>query len=445
MRIKCLKIHRIISWILVLLAFITILLGYISSRRWFTPIKLYTLFHLIFVWILIGFSILHIFFSRKYLKLKWKRIIRGLKNERAYPTNALRLVQRITKWVIIFLTIVTGLSALIYYEWFALIFGDFFLFRVHLDYEIILLIFVIIHVGIGLKFFLWRKKIKHWGYDISIFALILSLTITVLFINKLPSLAPFQVKIGDKTYKFEPEKVGTVRPDLFQNGTSFSIFDVLVHLNSTGEVNLTYHFNATMNTFVIDSLNNETNWWYIAYFSGGYSEFNTVRIDHFPWKTGTVMILYQEDPSYIDHVYSTFEEEVTRLANNNGTVIIPTVIIKGRTFNLEFYNVATTPHNMRDDIFQNKVITALDVIMSLGDLGYITYELSWFDVLGSARYVHNYFVSRINTDETVGRCGFLYEIGDEDFKYPGPNYIFLAADVRILTSPEYLRFFWDCL
>jgi hypothetical protein len=445
MRIKGLKIHRITSWVLVLFAIITILLGYISSRRWFTPNEIYTLTHLVFVWILVGLSIIHIFFSRKYLKIKWNKIISGLKSEKAYSTSVLRLVQRITKWIIVFLTILTGLSAMIYYEWFALIFGDFILFRFHIDYDIILLIFVIIHVGIGLKFYLTRKKIKHVGFDILIVASILSLTFTVIYVNDIPDLPPFQVRIGDETYKFEPEKVGTVRPDLFLNGTSFSIFDVLVYLNSTREINLTCHYNVTMDTFVIDSLNNETNWWYVAYYTGGSAETNVFRIDHFPWKTGTRMILYQEDPSYINHVYSTFEDEVTRLADNNGTVIIPRVTINGRTFNLEFYNVVTTPHNMRDDIFQNNTITALDVIMSLGDLGNITYELSWYDVLGSAGYVHNYFVSKINTDETVGRCGFVYDIGDEDFKYPGPNYIYLAADARIITSPEYLRFFWDCL
>ena len=268
--------------------------------------------------------------------------------------------------------------------------------------------------------------------------------LTVFLINIPPSLGPIQVKIGDDNYKFNPDEVETVRPDLFQNG-SFSIFDVLVHLNSTGEVDLKYHFNATMNTFVIDSLNGEINWWYKAYYSGGFQEKNVFRIDNSPWKPGTRIILYQEDPSYIDHVYSTFEEEVARLANNNGTVTIPTVVIIGDSFSLNFFNITPTPHDMRDDLFQNNVMTALDVIMTLGDLGNITYELKWFDSMGRAGYVHNYFVSRINTDQTVGRCGFLYDVGDEDFRYPGPNYIYLAADARIIVSQEYLSFFWGCL
>lgn len=140
-----------------------------------------------------------------------------------------------------------------------------------------------------------------------------------------------------------------------------------------------------------------------------------------------------------------FEEEVICLANNNGTIIIPTVTINGASFNVEFYNISITPHNIRNDTLQNDVITALDVIMTLGDLGHITYELKWIKSFSRARYVYSYFVNKINSDEAIGRCGFVYEVGDADFEYPGPNYIYLAADERILTSPEYLRFFWDCL
>ena len=83
--------------------------------------------------------------------------------------------------------------------------------------------------------------------------------------------------------------------------------------------------------------------------------------------------------------------------------------------------------------------------MTLGDLGLITYELRWVARMGRASYVNNYFVHKINTDQNSGNCGFVYEVGDNDFKYPGPNYIYLASDTRILNSPEYLRFFWTCL
>ena len=443
-RVKGIKIHRVTSWLLVLVAIITIILGYGASRRWFTPYDFYLLIHLIFDWIIVGLSIIHVFLSRRYLKLKLGRMLKGLMSERAGPTNLLRLIQRITKWIIIILTFFVGLSGLIYYWWFAIIFDNIFLFTLHLDLDLALSIAVIIHIGIGSKFFFTRKKMKHWIVNLFIGSLILSSTIVVIYINIPPGFAPNQIKIGTNFYSYEPDDIETVRPDLFKNRT-FSAFDTLVYLNSTGAINLMYHFNASMDTHVIDSLNGETNWWYILYYSGGHSEKNTVRMDHYPVKVGTSIILYKENPSYINHVYSTFREEVTRLNDNNGTVVIPTVTIDGNTFNIKFYNVSVTPHNERNDTLQIDTITALDVIMTLGDLGNITYEIYWVSSMGRGYYVRNYFVYRIDTDTNFGRCGFVYEVGDNDFKYPGPNFIYLGSDQRILTSPEYLRFFWTCL
>jgi hypothetical protein len=334
---------------------------------------------------------------------------------------------------------------LIFYTWYARFFDDFFSLDWHLDFDVALLIFGIMHITVGAKFFLTRKKIKHWKFDLLIGLLSSTLIITVIALNLPPVPLPYNTKIGNNRYNLIPSGVNTTRPDLFQNG-SFSVFDVLVHLESNGEINLTYHFNTSMDTHVIDSLNGEQDWWYHVRYSGGFdNEINAVRMDHYPWKVGTFITFYKENPSYIGQVYSTFEEEVTRLANNNGTIIIPVVIIEGETFNSTFYSVTVTPHNLRTDFLKIGVITALDIIMSLGDLGSITYELEWIESLRGAYYVRSYFVDRINADETVGRCGFLYEIGDNEFKYPGPNYIFLSSDERILTSPEYLRFFWDCL
>ena len=449
MRIKGLKIHRISSWLLVLFSLMTTILGYGISRRWLSPRDTYLLIHLIFDWIIVGLGIIHVILSWKYLKIKFSRIVAGLRSERANTVSALRLLQRITKWLIIFLAIFTGLSALIYYNWYARIFDDIFPFGWHLDLDVALLIFVIMHVAIGSKFFLTRKKIKHWKFDTLIVLLSSTLIITVISLNLPPVPPPYNVKIGNSKFNFDPNAINTTTrpdlPDLFQNG-SFSAFDVLVHLESIGKINLSYHFNNSMDTHVIDSLNGQQDWWYHIYYSGGFdNELNAVRMDHYPWKPGTMINFYREDPSYISQVYSTFEEEVTRLANNGGIVIIPVVTINSETFNLEFYNITVTPHNLRDDTLQIGVITALDVIMTLGDLGYITYELEWITSLRGASYVHSYFVDQINSDKTVGRCGFLYEVGDNDFKSPGINYIYLSSDERILTSPEYLMFFWGCL
>jgi len=434
---KGLKIHRVTSWLITLFAFITIFLGYAATRRWFPDYDLFLLLHLIAGWVFPGTLLVHFVFSIAYLNLKWSRIRAAFKKEKVSNTIRLRFFQKITKWIIIVMALLISFSGLAYYPQFYDNFGDLLPFSIHLDFDVILSIFMIIHAAIGARFYFTRKRIKHWSANFSLVSLVLSLIIVVIIVDIPPGLGDSVFRIGGTNYSFNPNEIDTVRPDLFQNG-SFSVFDILVHLNSTGQISLNSHFNVSMDTYVIDSINGDTGyWWYQIHYSGGFFEKNVERIDHYPWKPGAVIKLYYESKSYIDGVYSLFEEEVARFAHNNNSIIVPTVEIIGLSFTVEFYNVTVVPHNKRNDTFKNDVITALDVIMTLGDLGNITYALTWFESLGSAGYVHSYFVSKINTDQTQGRCGFLYEVSS--------SFIFLSADERILISPESVSFFWGCL
>jgi hypothetical protein len=436
MWVKGLKIHRATSWLITLFALITILLGYAATRRWFPDYELFLFLHGITGWILPGLLLVHFIFSIMYLKLNLRRIIKGLKNERTSGISYLRLIQRITKWGIIILVILISISGLTFYPWFVAIFGNFFDFTLHIDFDIILSLFMVIHVGIGASFFLTRKKINHWSVNLSLIFLIIFFLSMSVAIDLPQGLGDPHVRINGRIYGYDPIDVETARPDLFQNG-SFSVFDVLLHLDSKGEIDLNYHFNTSMDTYIIDSLNGETNWWYYTYYSGGGRENNLERIDHYPWKPGAYITMYQESASYVQNAYSTFREEVDRFIYNNASVIIPTVYVSGLSFNETFYNITVFPHNLRNETFQYDVITAIDVILTLGDLGKITYELTWHESFRSASYVHSYFVSKINTDETAGRCGFLYEVSG--------SYIYLSSDERILTSPESVNFFWGCL
>ena len=436
MWVKGLKIHRVTSWLITLFALITILLGYAATRRWFPEYELFLFLHGVTGWIFPGLLLVHFILSIIYLKLNLRRIFKGLKNERTSGTSTLRLVQRITKWAIIFFACLISLTGLTYYPWFVAIFGNFFDFTLHLDFDYVLSILMIVHVGIGAKFYLTRRKVTHWGVDLSIIFLIISLLIMAVAIDLPQGLADPHVRIGNRIYKYIPAEVETRRPDLFQNG-SFSVFDVLYHLDSEGQIDLNYHFNTSMDTHVIDSVNGETNWWYYTYYSGGGIENNVERIDHYPWKPGTMIGLYKKSVSYIQNAFSTFKEEVNRLNNNNGSVIIPTVYVSGLTFNETFYNVTVSPHNIRNETFQHDVITAIDVILTLNDTSSITCELTWHESFRSAGYVHSYFVSKINADEAIGRCGYLYDVSD--------SFIWLSADERIITSPESINFYWGCL
>jgi hypothetical protein len=247
--------------------------------------------------------------------------------------------------------------------------------------------------------------------------------------------------IGD--FKYEPAKIQTIRPDIFNAG-HFSLFDILVYLNNRSKIDMEYHFDSTMNTYVIDNINGRTNWWYEAYYDGGWPENNVFRMDHYPYKDKMTIKVSREDSSYINRVYGTFRDEVTRLEQNSGRVIIPRVIIQGTKNTLTFENVVVQPHNLRNDMFKEGVITAIDVIMTLGDDDLISYKLNWYSSIGTAE-VKTYYVDKINSDSSRGRCGFVYEAGSNQFKRFSGNHIHIPADIRVINSPEYEEWFWICI
>jgi hypothetical protein len=253
-----------------------------------------------------------------------------------------------------------------------------------------------------------------------------------------------RILIEQEEFYFDKTKVNTTRPDLFIDG-QFSVFDVLVHLYEQNQIELAYHFDETMNTHVIDAINQETGWWYIVVNSGGWAEQNVFRADHYPWKVGTQIQFFKEGYSEITPIYSEWREEIQRKEDNNGKIIIPEVTIKGKTFTKEFSNVEVIAHNLRDDVFEEGVITAIDVILSLADQGKLTYELNWYDSIGQASVVRSYWVDTIDNDTTEGYCGFVYESGSTNFYGVDGNHIHIPSDTRILNSPEYVAFFWICL
>lgn len=261
--------------------------------------------------------------------------------------------------------------------------------------------------------------------------------------NNSPYLYTGKIRIeGFGTFAFNPWEVRTTRPDIFAGG-HFSLFDILVYLDHKGTIDLDYQFNESMDTFQINSINASVNWWYRAYYSGGWQESNAWRMDLYPYKDNTTITVYQEDDWMIERVFESFRTQVERRDVNKGKIIIPRVTIQAPSGTLEFNNVEVTAHNLRNDSFQDGVITAIDVIMSLGDQGLIIYELKWYESIAGSDPVKNYWVEAINDDAAHGTCGFVYETGEE--KMGGHNHIHIPSDQRILTSPEYELFFWICL
>lgn len=242
-------------------------------------------------------------------------------------------------------------------------------------------------------------------------------------------------------FEFDPADIDTVRTDIFRDG-HFSVFAVLVHLDSQGKIDMEYHFDADMDTHVIDSINKKVNWWYTAHYAGGWPEKNRYRMDYYPYKDNMYIQIHKVSSEMHERIHKTFKEEVERKKDKT---VIPLVIIKGVKTDLQIENVEVTAHNLRNDYFQNGVITAIDVVLSLADQGLISYDLYWYDSIGTADIVQSFWVNRINEDESGGRCGFVYEAGS--FKYQGfkGNHIHIPADLRAIMSPEYVEFFWICL
>ncbi len=249
-------------------------------------------------------------------------------------------------------------------------------------------------------------------------------------------------KVG--TFSFKPQEVQTMRDDIFREGY-FSIFDVLVHLDDNGKIELEYYFDEDMNTYVITEMNGHTEWWYDAFYDGGWRERSVFRIDHYPYKDEMFLRMVHTTEEYLESVYETYREEVERKKENDGTIIVPEVIIEGQNETMLFENVEIKAHNLRSDMFQPGVVTAIDTILSLADEGYISYDLQWYESLGTAGVVKSYWVNRINDDKSEGRCGFVYEAGDESFHFFRGNHNHIPSDIRVINSPQYVKYFWICI
>ncbi len=249
---------------------------------------------------------------------------------------------------------------------------------------------------------------------------------------------------GLGSFHFDPSKVETTRPDIFKPGY-FSLFDVLVHLAETGRIELVYSFNQSMNTHIIEELNGHGNWWYSAFYDGGWPERSVFRIDHYPYKDKMALTFTEVSESYLETVYETYSDEIRRREENGGKIVIPEVLIKGKSETLVFEDVEVTAHNLRPDMFQPGVITAIDTILSLGEAGLISYDLQWHESIGSAGLVKSYWVERINEDQSAGRCGFVYEAGADSFRLFKGNHNHIPSDIRVINSPAYLEYFWICI
>jgi hypothetical protein len=180
MKIDGLKLHRKISWLVACFSIVVIII--MSSNKFLEIYSFYPILHLTVEWTLTASLMIHCILSQKYLKLWFRRIFKGLKNERVRPIYIFRLIQLITNRIIIILASLVIISGLGYYEWYANTIGTVIPFSVHVYYDFFLMICMIIHIAVGFKFMFMRRKIGQKTTNIFIILFISTLICIVLFL-----------------------------------------------------------------------------------------------------------------------------------------------------------------------------------------------------------------------------------------------------------------------
>jgi hypothetical protein len=463
------SLNRTISWIFSVVAVLSLSIGYIMARlnidrAIIQPVHIY-----------LGYGyfallLAHFLLSLTVIGFNWKSIFAdpySLFNE----WTATRGLQRVSGWILLFgsaLMILTGLG-----------FDDGILWKIisftlHVQIDQFVALGLIIHLAVGVKSALARRRIRlpNRALTLLTIALVMGVTLVdfglvtgntialgpsdIVFpedytdpVNTMPRRVD-QIRLGrvlsgiSTVYTFDPDDVNTTRPDIFNPGY-FSVFDILVHVAERDDIELEYHFDEALNTFVIDKLMGGREWWYEVYYDGGWPESNFYRMDHYPWKDGASLTFYETTPEQVDKRHLVFRDEVRRLEENGGKVIIQNVYISGILDLWEYDDVEVTAHNVRPDMFKPGVITAIDVILSLADTRGLNYTVQWYESIGDARLVKNYWVESINGDSASGRCGFVHEEGSVSNMNRGGNHIHLPSDIKVLTCPEYAWWFYICV
>ncbi len=259
---------------------------------------------------------------------------------------------------------------------------------------------------------------------------------------------------GVGVFTYDPAVIKTLRPDVFAEGR-FSAFDVLAVLAAAGKVDVEYAYNESQATYVVQSINGLTGWWYDVRLPGGVFERTALRMDTYPIKDGAEIYLYLEDPARLAAIESSFREEVALRAAHDGRTVVPTVTIKGPRSTATFRDVVVTSHNVRPDVFRPGATTALDVLLSLGEQGRISgLELAWHAALGDVSNVNHYMVEWISLPDVLGEkdslCGYMDEAATEGLRgFLTPHshattQVHLSSDLELLMSPGYVEWQWLC-
>ncbi|MHA1629522.1 MAG: hypothetical protein ACTSXO_13245 [Candidatus Heimdallarchaeota archaeon] len=146
-------IHRIVAWWLAAFAFMTIFAGYAHTRDWAENSERWINIHIIFKWAMFLLLLFHITYTFLYTRMS-KTIVKQPKK------HWLRLLQHITKWLILAFVLLTLISGFSYYNWTRGALPEWLLEKIHTTFDIGLTLSILAHVLIGFKLMLKRKKIN---------------------------------------------------------------------------------------------------------------------------------------------------------------------------------------------------------------------------------------------------------------------------------------------
>lgn len=214
---------------------------------------------------------------------------------------------------------------------------------------------------------------------------------------------------------------GTARPDIFTEG-NYSVFDILRYVVATRDdlrfekVIKPENSNYDTYEFVISwdenqdgnfendgEYSNSPDWYYALSQHLGHSldtpsrlgERFYLRIDQTWVQTGAQVRFQPFNSAMTGRRKLSWLHEQQFLADNNGKYIVPkiTVVDKNKNPHTIVENLEVKAHNMRNDVFQEGVITFMDVFLSAAEQGY-DFRLSWWPVLSSGSIVNNFQLSK---------------------------------------------------
>ena len=156
-------VHRIVSWWLAFYALVTIITGYAITRKWFENKETITTIHIIIKWCFIFLLLFHVIYTFIFVNFKgviWK----------SPKKHWIRITQQLSKWLILAFSLLLFITGFSHYDWARPVLPSWLLERVHITFDIGLILSVIIHLMASTKIMLTRKKIQKIWIDITLLA-----------------------------------------------------------------------------------------------------------------------------------------------------------------------------------------------------------------------------------------------------------------------------------